>query len=62
MAGSTSFTSSVMRSSSAWLFSMPATSMRAAPWAMEFDEVTTQLPPLFSKRSNTPRAISVAPK
>ena len=51
-----------MRSSSAWLFSMPATSMRAAPWAMEFDDVMTQLPPFFSKRSRTPLAISVAPK
>ena len=51
-----------MRSSSAWLFSMPATSMRAAPWAMEFDDVMTQLPPFFSKRSRAPLAISVAPK
>ena len=35
--------------------------MRAAPWAMEFDDVMTQLPPFFSKRSRTPLAISVAP-
>ena len=43
-----------MRSSSAWLFSRPTTSMRAPPWAMELEEVTPQEPCFFSSRSRTP--------